>query len=368
MSSTRQLTFRALANRFPDDYKRIYASIKAGSPIDEVTVSEWASQWVKLRERLVRPGTLSADKAAINKWIVPTIGNKPLSGLLRADIRAVHDAAEAAGLADSTVQRIHIVLTKMMADAIEEGHDVSERTLRAKKPGGAGASQRQALPAEDAKKILDVVMRRPDASRWVAAILQGMRPAEALGLRWSSVDLERGVMTVEWQLKCLPYNIPRDRKSGFRTPRGFESIHLSDSYHLVRPKTSSGVRVVPLVPWLQTELAAWGAVAPHNEYDLVWATDGRPTYATQDRATWYEIAESADVWVTNQDGTRRRPLLYECRHTAATLLMANGADETTLTAIVGHSKITSTKAYLHTDESRKLAALEAVGMQLGITE
>jgi site-specific recombinase XerD len=46
--------------------------------------------------------------------------------------------------------------------------------------------------------------------------------------------------------------------------------------------------------------------------------------------------------------------------------MQSGVDETTLTAIVGHSKIASTAAYLHADESRKLAALTLVAEQLGV--
>ena len=363
----RQKALAALARRYPDEYRRIYQSIKSGAPIDEVTVAEWAPQWLAMRERTVRPGTLCADRSAVNKWIVPAIGARPLAGLQRPDIRAVHDAAEAANLADSTVQRIHIVMMRMLSDAAEEGHDIPERTMRAKKLGGVGASTRQAMSEDDARRVLAVAMQRPDASRWVAAILQGMRPAEALGLRWSALDLNRGLMAVEWQLKRLPYRVLRDRSSGFRVPRGFEAICLSGAYHLVRPKTSAGVRIVPLVPWLRTELAAWSAIAPSSPHDLVWSRDGAPMPQEYDRATWQEIVTAADVWATMPDGTRRRPLLYEARHTAATLLMASGADETTLTAIVGHSKITSTRAYLHTDEARKLAALEKVGSQLGLT-
>lgn len=364
--NVRREALAALARRYPEDYRRIYESIKAGTPIDEVTVAEWAQQWLALRESIVRPGTLSADQAAVNKWIVPTIGERPLAGLQRADIRAVHEAAQAAGLADSSVQRIHIVLRKLLVDAVEEGSDVPERTLRAKLPGGPGVSHRQALSASDGRGILEVVLERPDSSRWVAALLQGTRPAEALGLRWAALDLTKGLMRIEWQLKTLPYRVPRDRHSGFRIPRGFESIHLVGAYHLVRPKTTSGVRTVPLVPWLQAELAAWREIAPVSPYDLVWSAGGEPISQAIDRAAWYEIAEAANVWVTTPDGSKRRPLLYEARHTAATLLMASGADETTLTAIVGHSKIASTKAYLHTDESRKLQALERAGEQLGI--
>lgn len=366
MSTLRQQALAALARRYPDDYRRVYAAVKAGQPLDEVTVGEWAGEWMRLRQRIVRPGTLSADAAAVHKWIVPTIGDRPLAGLQRADVRAVAAAAEAAGLADSTVQRIHIVLTKMLRDATEEGHDVPERTLRTKKAGGPGISGRQALCVQDARKILAVALRRPDASRWVAALLQGMRPAEARGLRWRAVDLDRGFMTIEWQLKPLPYVVPRDPKSGFRVPRGFESIWLTGAQHLVRPKTRAGIRVVPLVPWLRTELAAWSAIAPHNNFDLVWALDGQPMSDVDDRAAWHELTEEAGVWLTLPDGSRRRPLLYEARHTAATLLMASGADETTLTAIVGHSKIASSRPYLHTDDARKLAALERVGAQLGV--
>lgn len=357
----------ALARRYPEDFRRIYRSVKSGEPLDEVTVAEWAPQWLKLRRELVRPGTLDADKSAVHKWIIPTIGDKPLAGLLRSDIRAVDEAMETAGLVDSSVQRAHTVLLKLLADAVEEGHDVEQRVLRVRKPGGAGISHRQAMPVEDARKVLEVAMSRPDASRWVAAILQGMRPAEARGLRWSSVDLTHGLMTVEWQLKPLPYNRRRDRGSGFRVPRGFESIRLCEAYHLVRPKTQAGIRVIPLVPWLRTELIAWRAMATTSPFDLVWTADGAPLSEHADRAAWHEIVDAADVWVQLPDGSRRRPLLYECRHTAATLLMDSGVDETTLTSIIGHSKITSTAAYLHADEARKLSALEKVSAKLGVT-
>jgi len=246
MSALRRDALAALARRYPEDYRRIYQSIKDGSPVDEVTVAEWAPQWLRLRERAVRPGTYDADRSAVTKWIMPSIGQRPLSALQPTDVRAVHEAAESAGLADATVTRVHAVLRKMLGDAIDEGHEVPERTLRTKKLGGVGTSQRQALSAEDARRILDVAMTRPDASRWVAALLQGMRPAEALGLRWTALDLDRGLMTVEWQLKPLPYRITRDRHSGFRVPRGFESIHLTGPYHLVRPKTNAGVRMVEM--------------------------------------------------------------------------------------------------------------------------
>lgn len=366
MKHPRKEALAALARRYPEDYRLIYQSIKDGRPISEVTVAEWAEKWLVMRRHVVRPGTWVSDRSGA-KWIVQTLGDKPLAGLAPSDMREVQFRQAAAGHAPTTVDRTYRVLKLMLRDASEEGYEISERALRTRKIGKPARVDRQALPLEDARKILGVALKRRDSSRWVAALLQGMRPSEALGLRWSNVDLEESVMTIEWQLKNLPYNEPRNPASGFRIPHDFESIRLRDSYHLVRPKTFAGVRTVPIVPWLRTELIAWAAIAPPSPHDLVWPADnGGPLHSNADREEWYGICEEADVWLTKTDGSRRRPLLYECRHTAATLLLSSGADEKTLTSILGHSAITSTKAYLHTDETRKLQALQTVSEQLGL--
>jgi len=136
---------------------------------------------------------------------------------------------------------------------------------------------------------------------------------------------------------------------------------------LVRPKTRAGIRVVPMVPWLADALADWRERAPSSPFRLVWPRcDGSPRSAEFDRAQWYEIVDHAGVKVTLPDGETRRPLLYEARHTAATLLLANGIDETTIKAVLGHSSVLSTQSYLHTDRERTRAALAESAKMLGL--
>lgn len=223
------------------------------------------------------------------------------------------------------------------------------------------------MSVDDAMRIIAVAVARPDASRWVAALVGGMRPAEALGLTWEMVDLEAATMTLAWQLKALPYLEHRNPKSGFRVPRGFESRHLVGAYHLVRPKTRAGIRVVPLVPWLARSLAMWKEEAPSSPFGLVWPRrDGAPQAAGYDRAQWYKIVDEAGVVVVLADGRTRRPLLYEARHTAATMLLAGGVDDTTIKAVLGHSSILSTQAYLHADDERTRAALAVSARMIGL--
>ena len=332
-----------------------------------ITMKRWADQWLADRQRIVRPGTFAADRSAVRRWIIPVIGHMRLDALTPSDIRKVATTQEKAGLALVTMQRTHAVLRKLLADAVADGYHVGQRARETSGPGH-GASPRQSLSVSDAIKILAVAAERPDASRWVAALVEGLRPAEALGLTWEMIDLDAETMTLAWQLKALPYIERRDPDSGFRVPRGFESRRLQGVYHLVRPKTRAGSRVIPLAHRLVDALKTWRGQV-QSPYGLVWPRDdGAPRSAEFDRRQWYELAEQAKVTATLPDGTTRRPLLYEARHTAATLMLANGVDETTIRAVLGHSSVLSTQSYLHTDQTRARAALAASARMLGMGE
>lgn len=338
------------------------AAVVGGKP----TVRTWAEQWLENTSSRLRPGAWATNRSAVRLWIVPTIGHKRLDLLTPADVRAVTRAVLAAGRASSTAHRAHAVLKGMLREAVMEGHTVPQRVLMVEGPG-AGEHDRDAIPLADAHDILAAAATMPDASRWVAALLQGMRPAECLGLTWSCVDLEEGVIDVSWQLKALPYNVARDRSSGFRVPTGYVARQLDGSLHLVRPKTARGRRLIPLVPWMTAALTRWRALAPESRHDLVWPrADGRPQVDSADRARWVEVQDAARVACV--DGTEgRRYALYEARHTTATLLREAGVDDQTITAIMGHASILSTKAYLHTSSTRTRAALDGLAGRLGLT-
>lgn len=186
--------------RLAEAQQRITAEGPAAS-FATVTMKRWADQWLAGRQHTVRPGTFVSDRSALYRWIVPTIGHLRLDSLTPSDIRMVTAAQEEAGLALATMQRTHAVLSKTLADAVAEGYQVCQRARETAGPG-QGHSPRQSLSVDDAMRILAVAAVRPDASRWVAALVEGLRPAEALGLTWDMVDLDAETMTLAWQLKA----------------------------------------------------------------------------------------------------------------------------------------------------------------------
>jgi len=325
------------------------------------TVKTWAAEWLGIQERRLAPNSFAATRSAVTRWIVPTIGHKRFDLLTPADVRAVATAQRADGRSSSTQLRTHSVLTSLLKAAMAEGYPVPQRLLVVGKPARA-ISDRTDMSVPEAVALLEQAsLCIPHASRYVAALLQGMRQGEALGLTREQVDLERNTLTISWQLQSLRYRVPRDRSSGFRVPDGYEARHLRGALHLVRPKSESGKRVIPLVPWMRSALEAWLTVAPDSPHGLVWPNlDGEPTYYKIDDEEWYALQSAADV----HHPTGRWYTIHEARHTTATLLLEAGIDPAVITAILGHSSIVTSRSYMHVNQRPALAALELVAQRL----
>lgn len=310
------------------------------------TVKAWSDDWLHLHAREVRPQSYNASRSAVTTWIVPTIGRKRLDALTPGDVRTVLATVRAAGRADATVSRTRAVLLSMLRRATEEGRHVPPEVLAVKdrRPADRVVRTRSALSQDDAAKTLRAAARSEGGVRFAVALLEGLRPAEARGLTWDAVDLEVGLLTVSWQLQALPYIDPKDRSLGFRVPDQYEAIHLTHAYHLTRPKTSSGERVVPLLPEVAEALQRWRAVAPENPWRLIFTTttargDVMPVRDDLDREQWRALLTEA--------GVSRVYDLYEARHHVATLLLEAGVDEHTVTAIMGHTNVDTTRIYQH---------------------
>ncbi|NUO57288.1 MAG: site-specific integrase [Hamadaea sp.] len=347
--------------------KQIAAEGKAIATKSRETVRSWSVKWLKKRETTQRPNAYKADVSLMKNWIVPTIGTRRLESLTPQDVEAVAEAIIEAGLTTGTARRAHSVMMQMFKDAALNGNDVPQRILLVHAPP-PGSSDRTSLQLDEAVAVLQVAAGLPHGSRWATALLQGVRPMECLGLTWSCVDFEKGLMRIEWQLQPLPYVDPKDKERGFRIPLGYKTRQLVGQWHLVELKTESGYRVIPMVAWIENALRAWRDVSPANEHDLVWpALDGRPASPEEDVEEWRALQDTASILldreVKHPEG-HRHYVRHEARHTTASLLLELGVDPKVITAIMGHSSIITTRGYQHVQTQHAAAALARVAAQL----
>lgn len=329
-----------------------------------VTVKVWADDWLDQVEKTMRPSSYATARSSVRKWVVPVIGHKRFADLTPADVRAIAKGQRDAGKSSSTELRTHSVLMTMLRAALLEGHPLHPRILATKPPTKA-VSDRDAMSVEQALAILPWAGELHHGSRFLAALLQGMRQGECLGLTWDSIDLNANTITIEWQLRPIPYRDLKHKELGFRIPDGYEARQLKGALHLVRPKSKAGYRVIPIVPVMREALVSWREkskeLIPENPHNLVWPNlDGSPTYYKTDDAEWYAIQQSAGV----RRSDTRLFSIHEARHTCATLLLECGVDPVVIVAILGHSSILTTRGYQHVRTERAMEALEMVAVKL----
>lgn len=134
---------------------------------------------------------------------------------------------------------------------------------------------------------------------------------------------------------------------------------------LTELKSDKSRRTIALPPQLVAALKAHRAAQLEerlvagpawHDGDYVWCQpNGRPTGSHADWDDWKHLLKSAGV---------RDARLHDARHTAATLLLAQGVDQRVVMEILGHSQISMTSRYTHVLPQVMTDAADRIGQAL----
>lgn len=355
-----------------------------GAPLDKsTTVAGWAQHWLDTvcRPKL-KPNALAAYESVTRCWIVPTIGQKRVALVKPSDVRRVYQAIEDAGLSSSTARKAHNIMSGMFESARVDGMAARNVVLDVDPPKIA-TSNRTGFAPDEALAIIGAALGRSDGARWLVALTTGIRQSERLGVRLDAVDLDAGVLAVEWALDEVPSEHgcgravdgvwPCGKKRGascpqarLKIPRGFEYEQLQGRLCLIRPK-SGKPRYVPLLPRVVDELRAHIARTAHlpNPYGLLWHhDDGRPYLPREDQDEWRNVLEAAGLITAEQNRAGAgAPTSHYARHATATVLMEAGVAPKIVGEIVGHQSQAVTHRYQHVSSDAAREAMELVGQR-----
>lgn len=339
-------------------------------PTERSTTAAWLTRWLEeIVHPRVKPRTYDDYASVVTHYLVPHLGAHRLDELAPQHVRTMHRALTTGpgAVSAATAQKAHRVLAKALNDAIREGIVRRNVATLVDAPRRLPTSQ-PALTSGQARALLLAAHDAEDRmlTRWATALLTGARQGEVIGMEWSRLDLNSGTADISWQLQRLTSHhgcgdsCGRARASScpeavLNLPAGFEARPLRDGLALTRPKSTAGVRLVPLVPALVAMLRHHRDTTPRAASGLVWTQpDGSPLTPDRDHRAWKAALERAEL----------PPIpLHSARHTAASLLLAAGVDQHVIASIVGHSSIITTRGYLHVslDHARDgLGALAAL--------
>lgn len=358
--------------------RAVRKDIEAGNTTTAgTTVQKWLTYWltdVCPAKPRMRPKTLRTYRSYVENYLTPALGRKRLDQLTPADVRNLHRYVTDQGRSSTTAHHAHRILHTALNDAMRDGRLVRNVASLVPAPPKA-ATPKNALTLDQ----FAALMRHLDGdrlqSRWAFALFTAARQGECLGLTWDHVDLTNGVADLSWQLQRIPYRhgCGIRRKAGWpcggrpdRCPQreldvqpGFGYEHLNGNLCLQPPKTKGSTRLIPLPAPLLVAMEERRALYESErrsytqDHGLVWARlDGRPIDGRIDWVEWSALLAALDI---------PHMSLHTARHTASTILLALGVEESVRMAILGHSEAATTRLYSHVDLSVQRKAMDTYG-------
>lgn len=326
------------------------AALDAGEELPEqdteatpVRTVQWVvGEAIRLRTSLTK-GTRDGYLQLAEAWIYPYLGNKPVDGLDKDDIREWVNTLEAEGLAPNTIRHRHGLLSSAFKWAIEKKYMTDNPAYGVKLPKGAGKDMCVLEPEE-----IDQLLRVIDPFyRDFAIILlgTGMRWGEATALTTKDITI-------------------RPHEASIRVNKGWERVRKGPD-RIGNGKTDAARRTinVPVGTPAYDALVRQMARTRPTVY-LFTSKKGfilRPANFAQ--TVWYPMRNT----LIKEHGWTKEPRIHDLRHTAATLMLANGVHVNDVQKILGHTKASTTyDLYSHCLKGGHHNALSTLGRVMNV--
>lgn len=383
---------------------------KPSKPGRVPTVAQWMRTYItEIAPQRVSQGTIdSTYRPKIDRWIIPRLGRHRLDRLLPDHLYKFYASLRQEGLAANTILQIHRILSRALNIAVRQ-EMIGRNPCTLIDAPQYEEPETETLTAAEARALLRLTAKRRHGTRWSIALALGLRQNEALGLRWTYVDLDKAVIRVHWQIThsryrhgcdnphacgklwhiypCPPGCVKAKRRSGRKhycrkaCPQGC-TAHSGKcptfcapdcaghakacpmrigGIKFTRPK-GKRKRVIPLpaqlIPPLRVHKAAQeaeqkAAGGTWSEWDLVWCQpNGRPIDTHDDWDEWKALLREAGI---------KDVRLHDARHTAGTLLGELHVDIHVIQRILGHAQVSTTRIYTDPTDPLTRQAADNIG-------
>jgi len=287
-----------------------------------LTVGEHVTRWLEDSARgTVRVSTFERYEQITRLHVVPALGVVKLKSLTPAHLRNLYRERLDAGSAPASIHKLHTLLHKSLAQAVNDGL-IPRNVSDSLKLPRIDREEIDPLTAEEANRLIEAAAGDRLEAVYIVAIHTGLRQGELLSLRWEDLDLEADALRV--------------RRTLTRT---------KGTYSVGEPKTKKSRRTVRLTT------GAVAALRGHLERQLEEIDRLGSLYQPGGL-----VFASETGGIINPSNLRNRSFakllrraglpadtrFHDLRHTCATLLLSRNVNPKVVSEMLGHATIAIT--------------------------
>lgn len=281
----------------------------------KMSVAEFMTSWVETQYSDDQSNTQRFYRNAIRNHIIPAIGNIKAAALAPKSVEMLLRDMVAQNFGAGTINSVKASLSAAYNDAVRLG-DLTRNPIKNIKMPEIQTRHTKPLPRADWERVYFQASKYPYShARIEVGGMLGLRPGEALGLKWSDLNTEESTLRIARQVQRI---------------KGKGLVIKAVKQKKERTIAVSNVTIQILLTHKRYQALQKAGWAEDN--DLIFPNSiGRPQDEKADRNNFKKLLKGA--------GTPNYEL-YQLRKTAFTA-MASQTDLKTLMEFSGHSQVST---------------------------
>ncbi len=318
----------------------------------KITVAQYLRWWLEQHSMGggLAPATVQSYHFLIEKHLIKSLGALKLEELTTMHIQAAYvTPAIKKQLSPRTIEYAVKVLRTALKDAVKKYKFIKENPAEMVETPTKHKHQIRVLTGEEMGKFLAAAKDLREYPIILTALYTGMRRGEILGLRWCDIDFDKATATISQTVQRI-IGQGLVFKDCPKTESGFRTIDLP----------ASVLTVLRQVKRKQAEMKL--CLGPdYQDRNLIFCLpDGRPFDLPNVSRTFHKLVKEQGL-----DGFR----FHDCRHTHASLLLADGEQLHVVQQRLGHRDATTTaNIYGHAIPGQQKAAIDRFESKYGVSE
>ena len=330
----------------------LYDGIKVKQKSEQVTLNELFEIVMKTKKTSLT--TKNNQVAMWNYHIRDKLGKQKVTDVKPSTIKLFYAELDKKGYSRSVIKLLHILLKQCFDLAFDDDLIRKNPTVRCLGDNGKPPRERNALSVKQQNDLLQFVADSKVYYKHLPMIqvmlMTACRCGELIGLTWHDIDFKKNTIKIDHQLV-------------------YAKVGKTYEFHIAPPKTSAGIRTLPLTPDLKeafekqkllnfvNHIPRTFQIEDHKDF-IFLSKSGNPLLPSAVNNILYRLVRSYNKQERERAEEEERDPEYMpnisahlLRHTACTRFAESGMDIKVLQYVMGHAHADITmNLYTHLTE------------------